>query len=53
MGETAAGEGALVFGDLNDPQSKVSRLLSSRPNKLLNPETGIQPRLFFLTQEKR
>lgn len=40
---------ALHFGDRNDPQSKVSQLLASRPSKVNQPETGIEPNLFFLT----
>ncbi len=36
------------FGDLNDPNSKVSRLLSSRPHLQLKPEKNTRPRLFYV-----
>lgn len=39
---------ALTFGDLNDPDSAVSKLLSSRDHKVLLPEAGTQPNVFFL-----
>ena len=39
---------ALQFGDLNDPESVVSKLLSSRKWKVLKPEAGTKPTLYFL-----
>ena len=39
---------ALTFGDLNDPESKVSRLLRTRDYKVNNPETGCEPNVYFL-----
>jgi Fe-S-cluster-containing dehydrogenase component len=41
--------GALAFGDLNDPDSPVSRLLAKRASKTLKPEKGLRPNQFFLT----
>jgi len=42
---------ALVFGDLNDPNSEVSRLSrSSRGSKLLE-EMGAQPKITYLQKE--
>jgi Fe-S-cluster-containing dehydrogenase component len=42
---------ALVFGDLNDPESEVSRLSrSSRGQKLLD-ELGAQPKVTYLQKE--
>ena len=38
---------ALTFGDLADPESPVSRALRERPHKVLKPETGIDPHVFF------
>jgi Fe-S-cluster-containing dehydrogenase component len=38
----------LQFGDLNDPQSEVSKLLRSRRFKVLFPETGARPNVYFL-----
>jgi len=37
------------FGDMDDPNSEVSRLLASRPNHALLPEAGTKPRIFYLT----
>ena len=39
---------ALTFGDLNDPDSEVSRLLRTRDYKVNNPETGCEPNVYFL-----
>jgi Fe-S-cluster-containing dehydrogenase component len=39
----------MYFGDLDDPQSEVSRLLRNRPNHTLLPEAGTRPRVFYLT----
>lgn len=38
----------LTFGDLNDPHSEVSKLLRSRRFKVLFPETGAEPNVYFL-----
>ncbi len=40
--------GALQFGDLSDPDSDVARLLRTRKHKVLKPELGLEPNLFFL-----
>jgi hypothetical protein len=37
------------FGDGDDPQSNVSRLLASRPFHTLLPEAGTKPRIYYLT----
>ncbi len=39
---------SLTFGDLNDPNSEVSRLLKTRSHKVLLPEAGTKPHVFFL-----
>lgn len=39
----------MTFGDLDDPQSKISRLLNSRKSHSLNPEAGTKPRIWYLT----
>jgi len=38
----------LHFGDLSDPGSEVSRLLATRSWKVLHPETGCAPNVYFL-----
>jgi Fe-S-cluster-containing dehydrogenase component len=39
---------SLTFGDLNDPDSALSRLLRERKHKVRKPETGCRPRHYFL-----
>lgn len=39
---------SLHFGDLNDPNSEVSRLLKARDYRVLKPEQGLKPNHFFL-----
>jgi tetrathionate reductase subunit B len=39
---------ARVFGDLNDPDSAVSRLLASTPVQSLRPAMGTDPRVFYI-----
>ncbi len=40
---------ALVFGDLNDPASEISRLIASRPHFQPRAELGTDPNVFYLT----
>jgi Fe-S-cluster-containing dehydrogenase component len=40
---------SLTFGDLNDPDSELSKLLRKRRYKVRKPETGARPRHFYLT----
>ncbi len=37
------------FGDLNDPQSDVSRLLRTRSWKVIAPAAGTEPNVYYLT----
>ena len=39
---------SLAFGDLNDPSSKVAKLHRTRRWKVLFPETGAKPNVYFL-----
>jgi Fe-S-cluster-containing dehydrogenase component len=39
---------AMVFGDLNDPESRVSRLASTGRSSQLLEELGTQPKVFYL-----
>jgi Fe-S-cluster-containing dehydrogenase component len=36
------------FGDLDDPQSEVSRLVATRRHFVLKPDAGTQPRIYYL-----
>lgn len=37
-----------VFGDINDPDSQVSQLLSRRQYRVKKPEAGTTPQLYYL-----
>lgn len=39
---------ARVFGDLNDPESEVSRLLAQNPHYRLREDLGTGPRVYYL-----
>ncbi len=39
----------MYFGDLDDANSEVNRLLNARPHKSVLDEAGTRPRIFFLT----
>ncbi len=39
----------MVFGDLDDPNSAVTRLIQSRRHHTLIPEAGTEPQIHFLT----
>ncbi len=39
----------MTFGDLDDPESEVSRLVASRRGHTLHPEAGTGPRIVYLT----
>ncbi len=38
----------IFFGDLNNPNSEVSKLLKSREHKALIPEAGTKPNIYYL-----
>ncbi|UCD34775.1 MAG: ABC transporter permease subunit [Nitrospiraceae bacterium] len=42
---------AMIFGDMNDRDSEIAKLLSRRQIKVLNPEHGSFPRVFYLAPE--
>lgn len=50
--ETCVG-GARIFGDLNDPNSVVHQLLTENKVKVLKPEQGTQPHVFYLGLDTR
>jgi tetrathionate reductase subunit B len=49
--ETCVG-GARIFGDLADPQSKVSELVSTKPVQVLKPELGTEPMVYYIGLDK-
>lgn len=44
---------ALVFGDLDDPVSKISRLMKSKATEELHPEFGLMPSVRYVGLPKR
>jgi phenylacetyl-CoA:acceptor oxidoreductase subunit 1 len=40
--------GARVFGDLNDPESNVSKLLRDNPTYQLRENLGTAPRVYYI-----
>lgn len=45
--------GALVFGDLDDPESEISQLCASLPTELYHPEYGTKPLVRYVGLPKR
>jgi Fe-S-cluster-containing dehydrogenase component len=45
------GEGALVFGDINDPDSDVSRILRERIVMTRRPSLGTGPNVYYLVPD--
>jgi len=39
---------AMIFGDLNDANSEISRIVRTREVQVLKPELGTKPRVFYL-----
>ncbi len=50
--ETCVG-GARIFGDLKDPNSEVRRLVDQNKMKVLKPEMGTKPHVFYLGLDER
>lgn len=45
--------GALLFGDLNDPKSQISRIWNSKQVEVLHPEFELKPRVKYMGLPKR
>jgi len=43
---------AIFFGDMNDPESKVSKILSVENGYTLKPEQGTEPAVYYLPPKK-
>ena len=42
---------ALTYGDMDDPDSKISRLLKSEKTEVLLPEQGARPNVFYANMD--
>lgn len=49
--EGACPEGAILFGNLNDPDSKLRAVLAANPSMRRKAETGTGPSIFYLTND--
>jgi Fe-S-cluster-containing dehydrogenase component len=45
--------GALVFGDVNDPNSEISKVIAGARLEVLHPEYGLKPRVQYIGLPKR
>jgi len=46
---TNCNEGAITFGNLNDPESEVRKILAKHPSHRRKAELGTEPSVFYLT----
>ena len=44
---------ALIFGDLEDPDSQISKIMASQDLEVLHPEYGLEPRVHYIGLPKR
>jgi tetrathionate reductase subunit B len=43
---------ARIFGDLNDPDSEISKLIRSNPVKVMKPGLGTRPQVYYIGLDK-
>ncbi len=46
--EAVKAEGAILFGDLNDPESEISKALDKEPTIQRKPSLGTKPSVFYI-----
>lgn len=42
---------ARIFGDLNDPESEIVRMIAANPVSVLRPEKGTEPNVFYIAAD--
>lgn len=42
---------ALIFGDINDPQSEIAKVLATHPVQVLKPEKDTLPHVFYIAAD--
>lgn len=42
-----------IFGDVNDPNSEVARLVATEKSVVLKPEKGTRPQVYYIRPERR
>jgi tetrathionate reductase subunit B len=42
---------ARIFGDLNDPESKISKMIASNPVTVLRQEMGTEPNVYYINAD--
>jgi tetrathionate reductase subunit B len=40
--------GARIFGDLNDSNSEIRKIMDTEPVQVLSPERGTKPKVFYI-----
>jgi tetrathionate reductase subunit B len=48
--ETCIGR-ARIFGDLNDPDSEIARMIASNPVSVLRPGMGTEPNVYYIAAD--
>jgi len=43
---------AIVFGDLDDPKSEISKMLTSYGTTVIKPELGTRPKVFYIAADQ-
>jgi tetrathionate reductase subunit B len=44
--------GALVFGDIDDPSSEISKKMASVGTEVIKPELGTKPKVFYIQADR-
>lgn len=44
---------ARIFGDLNDPNSEVSKLIKNNPTKVLKPDEKTEPNIYYIKLDEK